>query len=134
MTLTDPVTWQRFEDDAPELAALGRERLQAGASHLATTRADGCPGVHLINPKVHGGHLTVGLRKAAGEVFPQGHWSKTAALAMAFRLIESAQRLWRLTDASHLVALVSASATFVNGRLAERPDDPRPADLAAEVA
>jgi hypothetical protein len=59
MTLIEAVTWQRFEDDAPELAAFGRKRLQAGASYLATTRADGSPRVHPINPKVRGGHLSV---------------------------------------------------------------------------
>jgi hypothetical protein len=59
MTFTEAVTWQRFEHDAPELAAFGRERLQAGASYLATTRADGSPRVHPVNPKVHGGHLSV---------------------------------------------------------------------------
>ena len=59
MTLIEAVTWQRFEDDAPELAAFGRKRLQAGASYLATTRADGSPRVHPINPKVRGGQLSV---------------------------------------------------------------------------
>src|ERR1700740_1653556 len=59
MALTEAVTWQWFEDDAPELAAYGRERFQAGASYLATTRADGSPRVHPINPKVRGEHLSV---------------------------------------------------------------------------
>ena len=59
MTLTEAVTWQWFEDDAPELAAFGRKRFQAGASYLATTRADGSPRVHPINPKVRGEHLSV---------------------------------------------------------------------------
>jgi hypothetical protein len=40
---------------------------------------------------------------------------------MAFKLIESAQRRWRMVNAPHLVALVRAGATFVNGKLAERP-------------
>jgi hypothetical protein len=51
----------------------------------------------------------------------KGHGSKTAALAMAFKLIESAQRRWRMVNAPHLVALVRAGATFVNGKLVERP-------------
>jgi hypothetical protein len=37
---------------------------------------------------------------------------------MAFKLIESAQRRWRMVNAPHLVALVRAGATFVNGKLA----------------
>jgi transposase-like protein len=56
----------------------------------------------------------------------KGHGSKTAALAMAFKLIESAQRRWRMVNAPHLVALVRAGAVFVNGKLIERPDDPSP--------
>ena len=42
---------------------------------------------------------------------------------MAFKLIESAQARWRAVNAPHLVALVRAGASFVNGVLAERPDD-----------
>ena len=51
----------------------------------------------------------------------KGHGSKAAGLAMAFKLIESAQRRWRMVNAPHLVALARAGATFVNGKLAERP-------------
>jgi hypothetical protein len=42
---------------------------------------------------------------------------------MAFKLIESAQQRWRMVNAPQLVALVRAGATFVNGKLVERPDD-----------
>ena len=42
---------------------------------------------------------------------------------MAFKLIESAQRRWRMVNAPHLVALVRAGATFINGKLVERPED-----------
>ena len=42
---------------------------------------------------------------------------------MAFKLIESAQRRWRMVNAPHLVALVRAGATFINGELVERPED-----------
>jgi hypothetical protein len=37
------------------------------------------------------------------------------------RLIESAQDRWRAVNAPHLVALVRAGATFINGKLVERP-------------
>ena len=40
---------------------------------------------------------------------------------MAFKLIESAQDRWRAVNAPHLVALVRAEATFVNGKIVERP-------------
>jgi hypothetical protein len=45
---------------------------------------------------------------------------------MAFKLIESAQRRWRVVNAPLLVALVRAGATFVNGKLAERPGEDAP--------
>ena len=38
----------------------------------------------------------------------KGAGSKAAGLAMAYKLIESAQRRWRLVNAPHLVALVRA--------------------------
>jgi hypothetical protein len=46
---------------------------------------------------------------------------------MAFKLIEAAQARWRAVNAPHLVALVRAGATFVNGKLVELPDEtPQP--------
>ncbi len=56
----------------------------------------------------------------------KGHGSKAAALAMAFKLIESAQRRWRVVNAPHLVALVRAGATFTGGKLAGRPGEDAP--------
>jgi hypothetical protein len=53
----------------------------------------------------------------------KGHDSRAAGLAMAFKLIESAQRRWRAVNAPHLVALVRAGATFINGKLVERPSE-----------
>src|SRR5215216_3253547 len=54
-----------------------------------------------------------------------GPGSRAAGVAMAFKLIESAQARWRAVNAPHLVALVRAGATFTNGKLLERPDEPR---------
>jgi hypothetical protein len=42
---------------------------------------------------------------------------------MVFKLIESAQRRWRMVNAPHLVALVRAGSAFVNGKLVERTED-----------
>ncbi|WP_440107992.1 IS256 family transposase, partial [Streptosporangium sp. H16] len=53
----------------------------------------------------------------------KGPGSRAAGLAMAFKLIESAQARWRAVNAPHLVALVRAGATFIGGKLVERPDD-----------
>jgi putative transposase len=53
----------------------------------------------------------------------KGPGSRAAGLAMAFKLIEAAQDRWRAVNAPHLVALVRAGATFVNGQLVERPEE-----------
>jgi len=53
----------------------------------------------------------------------KGPGSRAAGLAMAFKLIESAQARWRVVNAPHLVALVRAGATFTNGKLVERPGE-----------
>jgi transposase-like protein len=52
----------------------------------------------------------------------RGPGSRAAGLAMAFKLIEAAQDRWRAVNGPHLVALVRAGATFINGKLVERPD------------
>ena len=51
----------------------------------------------------------------------KGPGSRAAGLAMAFKLIESAQDRWRVVNAPHLVALVRAGAIFVGGHMVERP-------------
>src|SRR5207245_1677661 len=53
----------------------------------------------------------------------RGPGSRAASVAMAFKLIESAQTRWRAVNAPHLVALVRAGALFKNGKLIERPDE-----------
>ncbi|MFJ9633934.1 IS256 family transposase [Streptomyces sp. NPDC101175] len=50
----------------------------------------------------------------------RGAGSPAAALAMVFKLAESAQARWRAVTGAHLVALVRAGATFENGVLVER--------------
>ncbi len=45
----------------------------------------------------------------------KGHRSKPAALAMAFKLIQSAHRRWRMLNAAHLVALVRAARVAYPG-------------------
>jgi hypothetical protein len=46
---------------------------------------------------------------------------------MAFKLIEVAQDCWRAVNGPHLVALVRAGATFRDGVLVERAEQPQPA-------
>ncbi|MEV1082575.1 IS256 family transposase [Streptomyces sp. NPDC050211] len=52
----------------------------------------------------------------------RGAGSAAAALAMVFKLVESAQQRWRAVNAPHLVALVRAGARFERGRLVERSE------------
>ena len=60
----------------------------------------------------------------------KGPGSRAAGLAMAFKLIESAQDRWRAVNAPHLVALVRAGATFTGGKLIERPAEDAPPEAA----
>ena len=52
----------------------------------------------------------------------KGCLSRATALAMVFKLVESAQQRWRAVNAPHLVALVRAGARFERGQLVERPE------------
>ena len=52
----------------------------------------------------------------------KGAGSRTAGLAMAYTLLTAAQARWRSVNAPHLVALVRAGATFVDGLRIERED------------
>jgi putative transposase len=76
--------------------------------------------VHLrtTNP-IESTFATVRLRQRV----TKGPGSRAAGVAMAFKLIESAQTRWRAVNAPHLVPLVRAGATFINGKLVERPTD-----------
>lgn len=52
----------------------------------------------------------------------KGPGSRAAGLAMVFKLLQAAEGRWRKVNAPHLVALVRAGATFVNGKLVERSE------------
>ena len=52
----------------------------------------------------------------------KGAGSRSAGLAMAYKLLAAAQARWRCVNAPHLVALVRAGATFVDGITIERED------------
>jgi len=76
--------------------------------------------IHLrtTNP-IESTFATVRLRQRV----TKGPGSRAAGVAMAFKLIESAQTRWRAVNAPHLVALVRAGARFEKGKLVERPDE-----------
>ncbi|MGC2340938.1 MAG: IS256 family transposase [Methyloceanibacter sp.] len=60
----------------------------------------------------------------------KGPGSRAAGIAMAYKLIDTAQARWRSINAPHLVALVRAGAVFHKGKLLERPIDITPAEPA----
>ena len=74
--------------------------------------------IHLrtTNP-IESTFATVRLRQRV----TKGPGSRAAGVAMAFKLVESAQARWRAVNAPHLVALVRAGAVFQKGNLVERP-------------
>jgi putative transposase len=75
-------------------------------------------GLRMTNP-IESTFATVRLRTRV----TKGPGSRAAGVAMAFKLIESAQTRWRAVNAPHLVALVRAGARFDKGKLVERPDE-----------
>ena len=79
--------------------------------------------IHLrITNPIESTFATVRLRQRV----TKGPGSRAAGVAMAFKLIESAQARWRAVNAPHLVALVRAGARFEKGLLVERPDESQP--------
>jgi putative transposase len=77
--------------------------------------------VHLrTTNRVESTFATVRLRTRV----TKGPGSRAAGVAMAFKLIESAQARWRAVNAPHLVALVRAGAEFKNGELVEHHKHP----------
>ncbi len=77
------------------------------------------PWIHLktTNP-IESTFATVRIRTRV----TKGPGSRAAGLAMAFKLIESAQDRWRAVNGPHLVALVRAGARFERGVLIERDE------------
>lgn len=75
--------------------------------------------VHLrsTNP-IESTFATVRLRQRR----TKGAGNRRAALAMAYKLADSAQDRWRKINAPHLAAVVRNGGKFVDGRYVERPD------------
>lgn len=63
------MTWRLLEDQQPELAAFGAERLNSKVAYLATVRKDGSPRVHPMTPIIGQGHLFVFMEPTS----PKGH-------------------------------------------------------------
>src|SRR5512143_289782 len=63
------MTWKILEDQQPELAAFGAERLNGQVAYLATVRKDGSPRVHPMTTIIGEGHLFVFMEPTS----PKGH-------------------------------------------------------------
>src|SRR5512137_48662 len=63
------MTWKVVEEQQPELAAFGAERLNGRVAYLATVRKDGSPRVHPMTPIIGRGHLFVFMEPTS----PKGH-------------------------------------------------------------
>lgn len=63
------MSWKSLEDEQPELAAFGAERLDGKVAYLATVRKDGSPRVHPMTPIIGDGHLFVFMEPTS----PKGH-------------------------------------------------------------
>ena len=81
--------------------------------------------VHLrtTNP-IESTFATVRLRQRV----TKGAGSRSAGLAMAYKLLDAAQQRWRRVNAPHLVAVVRAGGVFVDGVLQERAVSPDASD------
>jgi transposase-like protein len=104
VTVDRSATGQKITDDIDELLALYDFPAEHWV-HLRTT-----------NP-IESMFAMVRLRTRV----TKGAGSAGAALAMVFKLVESAQVRWRAVNAPHLVTLVRAGARFEGGHLVERP-------------
>ncbi len=63
------MSWKTLEDEQPELAGFGAERLHGKVAYLATVRKDGSPRVHPMTPIIGQGHLFVFMEPTS----PKGH-------------------------------------------------------------
>ena len=63
------MSWKALEDQQPELAAMGAQRLNGQVAYLATVRKDGSPRVHPMTPIIGQGHLFVFMEPTS----PKGH-------------------------------------------------------------
>jgi putative transposase len=92
-------------------------------SGRASQNLDAFPAEHWIHLKttnpIESTFATVRLRTKV----TKGPGSRAAGLAMAYKLIESAQTRWRALNAPHLVALVRAGTKFEKGVMVERSEE-----------
>jgi putative transposase len=111
---------ERFAHDYKAKWPKAVEKVTADAEQLLAFFH--CPAEHWIHLKttnpIESTFATVRLRTKV----TKGPGSRAAGLAMAYKLIESAQTRWRAVNAPHLVALVRAGVVFEKGVMTERSD------------
>jgi hypothetical protein len=78
------VSWSRLEAEAPELAALVRERLARGFALLGTVRQDGSPRVSAVETVILDGELVVGIMRRSGKARDLGHDPRFALQSPVF--------------------------------------------------
>jgi hypothetical protein len=102
--------------DSPGTPCPDGRTVQPGRSPVTRTQTaaptDFIPGTNPIESTFSTVKLRTKVTRGAG--------SPAAALAMVFKLVESAQARWRAITGAHLVPLVRAGAKFESGVLVER--------------
>lgn len=63
------MSWKMLENDRPEMAAFGYERLHGKVAYLGTVKKNGSPRVHAMTPIIGEGHLFVFMEPTS----PKGH-------------------------------------------------------------
>lgn len=63
------MSWKILEEQQPELAAFGAERLDGKVAYLATVRKDGSPRVHPMTPIIGQGHFFVFMEPTSPKGF-----------------------------------------------------------------
>lgn len=63
------MSWKTLEEQQPELAAFGAQRLNGQVAYLATLRKDGAPRLHPMTPIIGQGHFFVFMEPTS----PKGH-------------------------------------------------------------
>ena len=109
------MSWKLLEDEQPELAAFGAERLNGKVAYLATVRKDGAPRVHPMTPIIGSGHFFVFMEPTS----PKGHDLERGGRYAIHCAV---------TDSS------GASGEFILSGRAHRVDNPDLRTLAVELA
>ena len=96
------LTWEQFEDAAPEMARFGVQRISERVMYIGTVRRDGYPRLHPFTPFLSSGHLFAFMYKTS----PKGHDLKRDGRYVIHSLVKDMNG----TDGEFMV---TGKATFV---------------------